>query len=134
MDRRAALNTVLIVLLAASLGLAAPARADDGDSDSESGSHGGDAGGGGDNEDSSDDGEDQSDADHHDDPRQAVAADQAISLRRMLDIFAGYGALSVIDVALVRRHNALQYRIKFIDPQGLVRQRYFDALNGTLVD
>ena len=70
--------------------------------------------------------------DDHDTAREAVEANEAISLGRMLDIFEGYGHLTVVDVALVTRRGALQYRIKYIDPAGRVRQRHFNAGTGEL--
>jgi hypothetical protein len=70
--------------------------------------------------------------DDHDAARQAVQADLAIPLRRMLEIFQGYGDLTVVDVALVTRAQVLQYRIKYVDPQGRVKQAYFDAQTGAL--
>jgi hypothetical protein len=55
---------------------------------------------------------------------------EPIPLRKMLDIFAGYGDLTVVDVGLVRRNGDPQYKFRYIDGQGRVRNAYFDAVTG----
>lgn len=70
--------------------------------------------------------------DDHDIAREAVKANQAIPLGDMLDMFDERGHLTVVDIALVTRSGRLQYRIKYIDPAGRVRQQFFNAKTGAL--
>jgi hypothetical protein len=48
----------------------------------------------------------------------------------MLAIFHRYGDLTVVDVDLIRRRGELQYKFRYIDNLGRVRNAYFDALTG----
>lgn len=149
MKRRVLLHVLLALAVAGPLFGAAPAFAEDSrdKSESEESSSGSasDSGSDDSSEDSSDDGKDSEDEDpededsedeesqSHDDALREVAANRAIPLTKMLAIFATYGELTVIDVLLVRRANQLQYKFKYIDPEGHVREAYFDALTGELV-
>jgi uncharacterized membrane protein YkoI len=100
-----------------------------GSSDSQSGEHGEH-----DNDGEADeiDGADGIDGEH-DTARRAVEADEAISLGRMLAIFGASGDRLVVDITLVRQGQSLQYRIKYIDGEGRVRQARFDAQTGAAV-
>ena len=148
MDRRLLINLLLaLVVTAPVLGSATPSWADDG-SESDSGS-----GGGGDSDKSDDDGDDDNDndddddddddddgedrsgkstgADDHDDALRAVKAEDALTLRQILALFARQTSGTVIDVTLVRRHEALVYRVKYVDAAGRVKRIDFDAVSGT---
>lgn len=100
---------------------------DDDKEDDNSGPGGGDDDGG---DDESNDPEDEDPNDDHDEARNAVVAENALPLNKILDIFRAGGDRVVIDVRLVHRRGVLSYLIKFIDFDGQVRKTYFDALTG----
>lgn len=155
MNRRSLLLASTTIWLGLLLGSSLPAIAKDGDSGSDhsgSGDGGSDDnsghGGGGDSVDNSghgnaegrgdgDDGRDDDNGGNRgDDDRDDDGHDggdesgDPIPLRDMLAIFAGYGDLTVVDVGLIHRSGGLQYKFRYIDGQGRVRNAYFDALTG----
>ncbi|MEQ1899904.1 MAG: hypothetical protein ABL866_04135 [Devosia sp.] len=129
---------VAVVVLA---GLTGEAMADggsgnSGSNDDEKDDNSGPGGGGDDDEDDGDDDgedddpEDEDPNDDHNEARDAVVADNALPLDKILEIFRAGGDRVVIDVRLVHRRGVLSYLVKFIDFDGQVRKTYFDAMTG----
>ncbi len=145
MDRRALLALLVVLVAQGPLSLVGSldAYADDDDSDDDSG---GDDSGGDDSDDDDDEQDDDDDGGHggsddhsgkgrggddQDEALRAVRSEDALTLRQILALFARQSDGKVIDVDLVRRQEALIYRVKFIDTDGRVKRIEFDALSGT---
>lgn len=142
MDRRAVLALLLVLVAQGPLTLMGTgnAYADDEDDDSGGDDSGDEDEGGDEEQDDDDESESEGSDDHsgkgrggddHDAALQAVRTEDALTLRQVLTLFARQSSGKVIDVDLVRRQEALVYRVKFIDTDGRVKRIEFDAVSGT---
>lgn len=146
---------ILLLLLALSVLRPETAFADDGedggdDGGDSSGSGGDDSGGddsgddgGEDNEGSGSGGDDDGEPgddnggsgnDDHDSALRAVEADGTLTLEEFLPHFRRQVKGRVVDVSLAQRSGALLFIVTYVDPEGRVRRRRFDARTGNLVE
>ncbi len=85
------------------------------------------------------DDDDDDDDDHDDDEDEesalrAVLSEEAIPLRKMIQIFRREVGGEIIDISLFRRRLRLHYRFQYINSNGHVATAVFVAATGARVD